>query len=336
VPFLFLRAIRRRSQSCGAARRIYFTAGKRGVMKTNSPWLDPLKKFAESSDVSKAFLALDLDGTALLEDKGKVFISGSVEKGVKAIHDLKIPVVLNTLRFPLSVITSVGEAWYQIADVPILTVLLNGSVLGYIKCVNHELRYEEITAYPLSHGEIKTMLDGVAQLTKGGIDDVLLFFYSRDWQEGETLWTPKKEKIPALQKKYVSASRVIGGSIEGLAEELLRREICMISLFVDRPADTLMAYQHSKRNNFFTAKGVNKASGLRAVADKLGLAAGDALGAGDTEMDSFLSEVGFAVIVGRARLSFQGRKETIRVATPLELGDLILAYAGLLKPKAAA
>ena len=65
-------------------------------MEKNNHWLEPLKKFARTSDLSKAFLALDLDGTALLEDHGKVFISSSVEKGVKAIHDLKIPVVLNT------------------------------------------------------------------------------------------------------------------------------------------------------------------------------------------------------------------------------------------------
>jgi hypothetical protein len=57
-------------------------------MNTNGAWIEPLRKFAEGSDSSKAFLALDLDGTALLEDKAKVFISGSVEKGVKAIHDL--------------------------------------------------------------------------------------------------------------------------------------------------------------------------------------------------------------------------------------------------------
>jgi len=305
-------------------------------MNANAEWMEPLSRFAEAGDAAKGFLALDLDGTALLEDKGKVFISSSVEKGVKAIHDLKIPVVLNTLRFPLSVIKTVGQAWYQIADVPIPTVLLNGSVLGYIKCTHGYLHYEELAAYPLSHDEIKSILEGVAQLTKAAIDDVLLFFYSRDWQEGETLWTPKEDKVPALQKKYVSASRVISGDLERLAEELLRREVCMISLFVDRPADTLMAYQHSKRNNFFTAKGINKASGLRAVADKLNLAAGEALGAGDTEMDTFLSEVGFAVIVGRAKLSFRGRKETIRVATPVELGDLILAYAELLKQKVAA
>ena len=305
-------------------------------MNTNGAWIEPLQRFANEGDVSKTFLALDLDGTALLEDKGKIFISSSVEKGVKAIHDLRIPVVLNTLRFPLSVIKTVGEAWYQIADVPILTVLLNGSVLGYIKCTNGELHYEELAAFPLQRDEIKPILEGVTQLTKGGIDDVLFFFYSRDWREGETLWTPKKEKIAALQKKYVSASRVISGDIEHLAAELLSREICMITLFVDRPADTLMAYQHSKRNNFFTAKGINKASGLRAVAERLNLEAAAALGAGDTEMDTFLSEVGFAVIVGRPNLSFRGRKETVHVATPLELGDLILAYGQFLKPKAVA
>ena len=297
--------------------------------------MEPLKKFALTSDSSKAFLALDLDGTALLEDHGKVFISSSVEKGVKAIHDLKIPVVLNTLRFPLSVITTVGEAWYQIADVPILTVLLNGSVLGYIKCDNDGLHYEEIAAYPMSPDEIKGILDGIIELNKGGIDDVLLFFYSRNWKEGETVWTAKPDRVPALKKKYVSASRVISGNLEQLAEELLQREICMTSLFIDRPADTLMAYQHSKRNNFFTAKGVNKASGIHEIATRLDLTPADALGAGDTEMDTFLSEVGFAVIVGGAKLSFRGKKGTTRVETPLELGDLIFAYADLLKPKVA-
>src|SRR5207302_4930642 len=168
-------------------RRVMRELPSEECMENNAHWLEPLKKFARSSDFSKTFLALDLDGTALLEDHGKVFISSSVEKGVKAIHDLKIPVVLNTLRFPLSVITTVGHAWYQIADVPILTVLLNGSVLGYIKCDEDQLHYEEIAAYPLSQSEIAAMLEGVTQLMKAGIDDLLLFFYSRDWKEGETL-----------------------------------------------------------------------------------------------------------------------------------------------------
>src|SRR5688572_10638519 len=134
-------------------------------MNKESAWKEPLRKFAEESDTAKTFLALDLDGTALLEDHGKVFISSSVEKGVRAIHDFEIPVVLNTLRFPLSVINTVGEAWYQIADVPILTVLLNGSVLGYIKCgEDGELHYEELAAFPLTPVEITSMLKGVIQL----------------------------------------------------------------------------------------------------------------------------------------------------------------------------
>lgn len=295
-----------------------------------------MERFAGASDLSKTFIALDLDGTALLEDHGKVFISSAVEKGVKAIHDCQIPVVVNTLRFPLSVIRTIGEAWYQIADVPILTVLLNGSVLGYIKSVDGELHYEELAAFPLTPDEIKTMLLGVTQLTSAGISDILFFYYSRDWREGETLWTPSQEKVAPLQKKFVSAERVFSSSVDQLAEELLRREICMVSLFIDRPEDTLMAYQHGKRNSFFTAKGVNKATGLREVAARINRSCAAALGAGDTEMDTFLSEVGFAVIVGGARLPFRGQTETVHVETPQELGEIISAFAAMLKHKVAA
>jgi hydroxymethylpyrimidine pyrophosphatase-like HAD family hydrolase len=306
-------------------------------MHKETPWKEPLRKFAEGSDTSKTFLALDLDGTALLEDHGKVFISSSVEKGVRAIHDFQIPVVLNTLRFPLSVINTVGDAWYQIADVPILTVLLNGSVLGYIKCAEDgELHYEELAAFPLTPAEIASMLNGVNQLIADHIDDLLVFYYSRNWREGETLWTPKPDRVAALQKKFVSASRVFSGSVEQLSEEMLRREICMASLFIDRPLDTLMAYQHSRRNSFFTTQGVNKASGLREVAERINRSCNQALGAGDTEMDTFLSEVGFAVIVGEAKLPYRGRSETIRVSTPQELGDLMIAFADLLRHKVAA
>src|SRR5687767_5286006 len=126
-------------------------------MNKESQWKEPLTRFADAGDLAKTFLALDLDGTALLEDHGKVFISSSVEKGVKAIHDFQVPVVLNTLRFPLSVMRTIGEAWYQIADVPILTVLLNGSVLGYIKCIEGELHYEELAAFPLTHEDRKSV-----------------------------------------------------------------------------------------------------------------------------------------------------------------------------------
>jgi len=304
-------------------------------MRAKAEWLKPLKQFVERSDASKAFLALDLDGTALLEDHGKVFISSSVEKGVRQLHDRSFPVLLNTLRFPLSVIKTLGHAWYQIADAPIPTVLLNGSVLGYIKCNGDDLSYDEIAAFPMSRPEIRAIIDGVSQLRKAGIDEVLLFCYSRDWKAGETVWTPKPERIPGLKKKYVSASRIVSGNLEELLTELEKKELCMASLFIDRPEDLLMAYQHGKRNNFLTTEGVNKASGLCKMAKKLNLLPIHALGAGDTEMDTFLSEVGFAIIVGDAKLPFRGQKETVRVATPQELGEVIEAYADLLSKKSA-
>jgi hydroxymethylpyrimidine pyrophosphatase-like HAD family hydrolase len=304
------------------------------VSSAETSWKAALENFARANEASKSFLVLDLDGTALLEDHGKVFISSSVEKGVKAVYDLNLPVVLNTLRFPLSVISTIGEAWSKLSNVPILTVLLNGSLLGQIRHVDSQLHFEELTASPMVVEEIQAMLEGIDQLLKAKIKEFLFFFYPRDWKKGETLWTPNRDKVTELKKKFVSASRVFSSSMDELRQELSSKEICMTSLFIDRPEDSLMAYQHSKRNNFFTATGVSKKSGLRAMAKRLGLNPVAALGAGDTEMDNFLSEVGLAVIVGQARLGFRGRLETIRVPTPLKLGELILSYAELLKGRA--
>jgi hydroxymethylpyrimidine pyrophosphatase-like HAD family hydrolase len=288
-----------------------------------------LQRFAETRDLERGFLALDLDGTALMEDRGKIFISAAVEKGVKAMHDLGRTVVINTLRFPLSVIRTVGEAWYQIADVPILTVLLNGSVLGYIKKEGGQLIYEELTAFPLSKDEVDQLVAGIRQLLSAGIRDIILFYYSRDWAAGETIWTPEADRVAALQKKYVSATRVLSGDADLLHGWLSEVEVCMASLLIDRPEDTLMAYQHSKRNSFFTRKGVDKASGTREIAKRFALSLEDAVGAGDTEMDSFLSEVGLAIIVGGAVLPYRGKVETLRVDSPGDLGHAILRLAEL-------
>jgi hypothetical protein len=157
------------------------------MQQASAQWLEPLRTFVEENDLSNTFLALDLDGTALLEDKGKVFISSSVEKGVKALRDLNIPVVLNSLRFPLSVIDAVGEAWCQIASAPIPVVLLNGSTIGCINRSDGQMFYEEFAAIPVARDEVQGVLDGIAQLIKAGIDDLLFFFYPRDWKEGDSV-----------------------------------------------------------------------------------------------------------------------------------------------------
>jgi hydroxymethylpyrimidine pyrophosphatase-like HAD family hydrolase len=295
-------------------------------MPINFEAQEGLRKFLTKHDFTQGCLALDLDGTALNEDRGRIYISESVEAGVKAVHDLKRPIILNTLRFPLSVINTIGIAWYELADIPILTVLLNGSILGYIKRVNGKLEYEEIDAYPMTAHEIDLVLEGVSQLLKGQVDEMLLFIYARNWREGETLWTPKPESVEGLRQKYVSASTVKSTSFQELSAELHSKEICMMSLFIDRPEDTLMAYQHSKRNSFFTRRGVDKAYGLKEMAKRLKISLADSVGAGDTEMDSFLNEVGLAVTVGAA-LSFKGKFDTVRVENPPELGQLISELA---------
>jgi hydroxymethylpyrimidine pyrophosphatase-like HAD family hydrolase len=293
---------------------------------------DQLRRFVEAHDFfNKGCLALDLDGTALNEDRGRIYIPDSVEAGVKAIHDLNRPVILNTLRFPFSVMNTIGMAWYELADLPIPTVLLNGSILGEIRLLDKKLEYQEITAFPMTGHEISLVIDGISQLLKGSVDEILLFHYARDWREGEAIWTPRPERIGGLRRKFVSATTVKSSSLEQLDAELRSKEFCMMSLFIDRPEDTLMAYQHSKRNSFFTRKGVDKASGLKEMAKRQNLSLADSIGCGDTEMDSFLNEVGLAVIVGGSRLPFKGKFETTLVANPPELGHFISALAHLAK-----
>ena len=293
-------------------------------MAISGDQLKALDKFAASANFQKSLLVLDLDGTALLEEKGKVFISSSVEKAVKAIHDLKLPVAINTLRFPLSVMRTVGEAWYQIAEAPILTILLNGSVLGYIQKTAAGLEYEELAAFPMAWSEVENLLAGVDQLLASGVEKIILFYYSRDWRAGETIWTPSPSRIESLKKKYLSASHVFAGPVSMLRDKMRIEEICMASLLIDRPRDLLMAYQHSKPSSFFTRQGVDKAFGVREIASRLNLSLLDSFGAGDTQMDNFLTELGLALIVGKSRLPYEGRLQTVRVADPIELGEAII------------
>lgn len=290
---------------------------------------EKLRKFLGERDLTKGCIALDLDGTALTEDRGRIYISKSVEAGVRAIHELKLPIILNTLRFPLSVIRTVGDAWYELAEIPIPTVLLNGSILGYIECVDKKLVYKEIDAFPLTATELDLVFRGVRELLEKGINEILLFYYSRDWREGEAIWTPNPERVEGLKQKFVSASKVLATPLDALEAEIRAKEICMMSLFVDRPEDTLMAYQHSKRNSFFTRKGVDKAYGLCQIAKRFKVSLDDSIGAGDTEMDSFLSEVGLAVIVGGAPLLYKGKSDTARLQLPSDLGDFLSDAAHL-------
>ena len=272
----------------------------------------------------------DIDGTAVIEDHGRVIIPKPVEFGLKALYDRGRPVVLNSLRFPLSVMRSFGKEWLAISGAPIPVVSMNGSQTGYVLWDTHgELCFEEIDAFPLNAKEIDAVLTGVEALLADNIRDVLLFYYPREWRMGEVIWTPVAEKVEHVKEKYRSASSVTAVELPKLEEQLHADEICMIFLLIERPADDLMAYQHSKPSSFFTTKGVDKLSGARSIASRLGFDLTESVGCGDSPMDAFLNGVGLAVQVGSLDLTFRGLQQTIQVNNTLELGDVLFRLAGL-------
>ena len=80
----------------------------------------------QSAYAAQGGVMTDLDGTIVHEEGGRVYIPAPVEVALKEFYDLGRPLILNTLRFPLSVIRTFGKEWYAIANAPIPTVTLNG------------------------------------------------------------------------------------------------------------------------------------------------------------------------------------------------------------------
>ena len=287
--------------------------------------------FAASSGFTEhGGVVIDLDGTAVHEQDGRAEIPRPVELGLKALYDRGRPVVLNSLRFPLSVMRTFGKEWLALSHSPIPTVTMNGSQVGYVQRDERgEICFEEIAAFPLTTNEVDAVVTGLEALLADRIRDVLLFYYPRDWRMGEIIWTPVAEKVAYVKDKYKSASAVSAVELGKLQDQLHQEEICMMFLLIERPADDLMAYQHSKPSNFFTTKGVNKLTGARSAADFIGFDLDASLGAGDTPMDVFLNGVGMAVHVGPHELEFRGLHSTVRVADSFELGDVLFRLAGI-------
>ena len=275
-------------------------------------------------------LITDLDGTAIHEFEGRYSIPQSVQLGLDKIYDLGRPIVLNTLRFPLSVIRTFGKEWYKISNAPIPTVLMNGSQIGFIMQNNEgNFLYNEIDAFPLEPNEISAVLQIVTSFIKNNDQDLLVFYYPRDWEQGELIWTPLADKTQTVQKKYLSASKVYSSSLENLRSDLHAQEICMIFLLIDVPQDRLMAYQHTKRNNFFTHKGVDKDFGAQKIADHLQFELKHSIGAGDSEMDNFLRSVGLAIHVANPLLSYESLLPPIKVKNSSEFGEILFELAAM-------
>jgi hydroxymethylpyrimidine pyrophosphatase-like HAD family hydrolase len=289
-----------------------------------------LHSFFQSTNFSeKGAVITDLDGTAIHEWDGRYGVPIHVEEGLRAIYDTGRPIIINTLRFPLSVIRTFGREWYQMCSAPIPTVLLNGAQLGYIHEDGEGMqRFEELSSFPLSAEEITEVLLIVAKQVAMGLSKLLVFYYPRNWERGEVIWTPSSDEIPGVREKYKSAEEVWSGSMEELGTKLKEEEINMVFLHADMPSDDKMAYQHSSRRDFFTSKGVNKLSGTRTITELLGVDLGASLGAGDTSMDVFLAGVAQAVHVGRS-LAHHGSLPTISVKDSEEYGALLLELAKL-------
>lgn len=272
----------------------------------------------------------DLDGTIVQEEHGRILIPQQVELALKELYDLGRPLILNTLRFPLSIIRTFGKEWYSLSNSPIPTITLNGSQLGFVTRTDEgELLFEEIDSFPLRPEEIDGVLKGVKELLDNGVEDLLVFYYPKDWRMGEIIWTLRPENVQAVKEKYTSASSITAVEFEKLRAQLHAEEICLIFLLINLPQDQLMAYQHTRRDNFFTRHQVDKLFGAREMARRLGLQLSDCIGAGDTEMDRFLEDVGLSILVGNNNLSFRGSHHTIRIKNALELGDLLFRAAAI-------
>jgi hydroxymethylpyrimidine pyrophosphatase-like HAD family hydrolase len=304
-------------------------------MRLSDDLEDRLKQFVQQSAFAyRGAVVTDLDGTAVHEYQGKILIPEPVEMGLKQLYDLGRPLMLNSLRFPLSVLRTFGREWYGISNTPVPTVTLNGSLLGFVTMSKeNELEFEEIAAFPLTGEEIDEALQGVEGILAGGIKDILVFYYPRDWRIGEIIWTPVPENVIPVKEKYASASSVTAVEFAKLRDQMLAEDICMIFLLINVEEDQLMAYQHTKRSNFITRKSVDKLFGAQRMADALGIDLTHSLGAGDTELDQFLNGVGLAVLVGNIDLKFRGLLETIKVKNSFEFGELLFRVAELQREK---
>src|SRR5215203_3962717 len=180
-----------------------------------------LEQFIQQSSFADAGVVVtDLDGTAVHEFQGTAVIPKEVECGLMRHYERGRPLILNSLRFPLSVIRTFGQDWYKLSNAPIPTVTLNGSLAGFVKQTDEgELAFEEAAAFPLTKDEIIDALEGVEGLLAGGIKNVLVFYYPRDWRIGEVIWTPVPENVLPVKEKYLSASAVTAVEFQKLLDQ---------------------------------------------------------------------------------------------------------------------
>ena len=150
-------------------------------------YLPRLQRFMRDSRFAeRGAVMTDLDGTAVHEFEGRVILSRSVELGLERVHATGREVLINTMRFPQSVMHAFGAEWRRASGSDMLVVSLKGSLIGRIVAAESgELAFEEIEAFTLTAEELAEVLNGVRGLCEQGVAELLVFIYPRDWRQGE-------------------------------------------------------------------------------------------------------------------------------------------------------
>lgn len=292
-----------------------------------------LERFVGSSDIRKGAWFIDLDGVIFNQDKrGKITVSKEAEGGIRDMLAMGCPVIINSLRFPVSLIKSVAASWLLMFEKEIPAVLLKGSLIGRFVKRAGAIIFEEKIAYPLKEKEIDEIVNGVADSLESHLVDrphiLGVYFYPRDWRTGEIVWVPEGTRITkSVRDKFVNASEVFTCNIDELRMRIKKAGPCMVATLVDK----YRTDESRSPMDFYTTKDVDKASGTHKIAEMLGISLTDSAAAGDSLMDIFLNEVGLAVCVqsGKEKLEFKGTNETLVVASSAELGEVMSSLARL-------
>lgn len=272
-------------------------------------------------------LMTDLDGTIVLHQNGNFSIPPEVQAGLNRLYQSNCPVILNTIRFPLSIIKTFAAVLCPLAQKPIPVISLNGSQWGYISSgEDQQYSFIEAGAQPLKPADIKSCIADIRLLVQQEVPDIAVFYYPREWTKGEIIWTAEENKVAELAQSYLSASQVYSSSPAILENNLNAEEISMIFLLVKKDP---MAGTFLQRNfkNFYTTTGVNKLTGAHAFVNQLGRTLKQFMGAGDTPMDVFLQETGAVIKVGNLPLGFECKAPVLPVETVHEIGEVFTQMA---------
>lgn len=272
-------------------------------------------------------LMTDLDGTIVQHQDGNYFILQEVQAGLNDLYRVNCPIILNTIRFPISIIKTFAAVLYPIAQNPIPVISLNGSQWGYIsQGKDKEFSFTEAGAQPLKPIEIKSFMADIQLLVQNRVPNIAAFYYPRDWTKGEIIWSAEEDRVAEMTKTYKSASGVYSSSLAVLEKNLADEEISMIFLLVKKD---LIEGTHLQRNlkDFYTTAGANKLAGAHAFVNQLGRNLEHFIGAGDTPMDVFLKETGAVIKVGNLSLDFDCQATVLLVKTVSEMGDVFTQIA---------